>query len=241
MTLVAELTKLRALPTPRVIAAVCFGLTLLVGLILLGVQPSDATVYRDIATGPASIFVFIASIVFGAWVFGVEFGQGTLRRVLTAEPRRGVVLAAKALVVVCGVAVFAAALMAFSIGLIALVASASAVELDIGYSFKALAAMTIEGTLFALLASAFTLLFRSYAGGMIASLAMVFVGDGLIGLWSAVRDYTFGASIDSIDAAFDVTDADPTFALIPSILIALAWVAAAAVPGVVRFLRGDFK
>lgn len=242
MNLAAELTKLRALPTPRVIAAICFGLTTIAALIVLVVQPSDHSVYRDVPTGPASLLVMVGSLVFGAWVFGVEFGQGTLRRVLTSEPRRGVVLAVKTLVVLVGTAAFAAATLTFAAVLAVTVASFHTVDLDAAIVFNTAPSITIQATLVALMASAFTLLFRSYSGGLIATFAMIFVVDGIIGIWHTMRDYTFGTSLSSIDAVFDgVADTEPKLALVPSVLIALAWVAAIAVPGVIRFLRGDFK
>lgn len=241
MTLAAELAKLRALPTPRVILAICFGLTALAAVIVLAVQPSDKSVYVDVPTGPASIVTMIGSIVFGAWLFGVEFGQGTLRRVLTTEPRREVVLATKALVVALGTAVFAAALLSFAAVLAITVASFHTVEIDATLVFNAVPSITIQATLVALMAGAFTVLFRSYSGGMIASFAMIFVIDGILGIWQALRDYTFGTSLASIDAIFDGTPSEPVFALVPTILIALAWIAAIAIPGAIRFLRGDFK
>ena len=62
---------------------------------------------------------------------------------------------------------------------------------------------------------------------------MIFVIDGILGIWSALRDYTFGISLSSIDAIFDSTPSEPVIRAGPdSILIALAWVAAIAIPGV---------
>lgn len=236
-----EVIKLRSLPTPRWSAAICFGLTLIVALIVLATDPSDPSVYRDVPIGPAQLFTMVVSIVLGAWVFGVEFSQGTLRRVLTSEPRRSVVLAVKALVVAVGTAAFAAALMAFAGLLTIAVTSINSVAINTADAFNLVPSMAIQSPLVALMAGALTLLFRSYAGGMIATLALILVIDGILGIWAAIRDYTFGVSLSSIEAVFDSTPSEPVHSLGISVLIALAWVAAIAAPGVYRFVRGDFK
>lgn len=241
MIFTSELVKLRALPTPRITAAICFGLTAVVALIVLATNPSDPSVYQDVPTGPAQLFATIASIVLGAWVFGIEFSQGTLRRVLTGEPRRAVVLAVKAVVAAVGTAAFATLLMTFAVLLTLLVAAVNSVDVDAGAAFNLLPSMAIQGSLTALMAGGLTVLTRSYAGGMIATFALVLIVDGIIGLWSTIRDYTFGVSLSSIQSTFDSASSAPTHPLWLSVLIALAWVAGLSAPGVFRFLRGDFK
>lgn len=241
MTVMAEFAKIRSLPTPRFTAAICFGLTAVVAVILFAASPSDTQIYQDVPTGPAQLFAMVASIVLGAWVFGVEFSQNTMRRVLTGEPRRPLLLVAKAVVAAALAASFAAALMAFAALLGMLVAAANTVDFDAGAAFNLVPSMAIQGTLMALMAGALTLLFRSYAGGMIATLALVLVIDGILGIWETIRDYTFGVSMASIDAVFDSVPSEPTHPLPTAIVIGLAWIAAIAAPGVLRFVRGDFK
>lgn len=223
------------------IVAISFGLTLLVSLLVLALQPSEHDVYRKAPAIVASVATFIGSILIGAWVFGMEFGQGTLRRTLAIEPRRGVLLVAKGVIVVAAAAAFAAVTMTFAVVLTVLITSAASIEFDVSVAFKLVPSMAIQGVLVALMAAGFTLLFRSYNGGQIATFAMVFVVDGIIGLWEPIRDYTFGVSLSSIDAIFDSEPTVPAHPLAATVLIALAWVTAFAVPGVVRFLRGDFK
>jgi ABC-type transport system involved in multi-copper enzyme maturation permease subunit len=101
----SELLKLRSLPTPRwtlagVVAA--FVITIVVAAII---GPRDGAVVFLLAVGlPTSI----ASIVLGAWMAGVEYGQGTIRRALTADPRRLRLVGAKVgvvLAVVTGLSV----------------------------------------------------------------------------------------------------------------------------------------
>jgi hypothetical protein len=65
----------------------------------------------DVSRGVAAV-LFVASVVAGASFVGAEWGSGSMTTLLTWEPRRGRVLAAKVIAVVCMLALAAALLLA---------------------------------------------------------------------------------------------------------------------------------
>ncbi|MFY9489006.1 MAG: hypothetical protein WAP35_09980 [Solirubrobacterales bacterium] len=241
MNFASELLKLRSLPTPKMIAAVCLGLTALVTLIVVVTSPSDPEVYREGPRATATVATMIGALVFGAWMFGLDFAQGTLRRTLATEPRRWVVLANKGLVTVLATAGFSAVSAAFGAALSQWISSSRSIELAWGDSLDLIPSLMIQATLVALIAGAVTLFFRSFVGGLVAAFALLFVVDGVLGIWEAIRDYTISVALADIDITFSNNTAEPTNGLAPALLIAFAWIAAIAVPGVIRFLRADFK
>lgn len=241
MTLAAELWKLRSLPTPKTVVSASFALVTVVSLIVFVVQPDSPDAYHQAPSVAASIAVFIGSIVFGAWVFGVEFNQGTMRRVLVAEPRRGIVLAVKTLVVAAGATLFAAMITGYAALASLLICAAATIDFDPSLAVNIVPSMTVQAALFALLACAFSLALRSYAGGVIGAFALILVADNLLALWQSIQDHTFSASTSAIDAAFHVGDSSSEIGLAEALIVALAWIAAVAVPGALRFVRGDFK
>jgi ABC-type transport system involved in multi-copper enzyme maturation permease subunit len=236
----SEILKLRALPMPRAILAVCLASTAIVALIVFVVQPRNPDVYRDAPATMTMVAVAIGSIVFGAWAIGVDFAQDTLRRTLIAEPRRGSILLNKfALIVVAVVpAAVLCALFAMLVG--KLTALASTVDFDQTAAFKDIAATALQALLTALLAGALTLLLRSFTGGLISAFVLLFVIDGVLQLSSAIRDYTFGAALGDVRTAI-AGDAPHHLGLAAAVLVALAWIAAIGVPAAARFVRADFK
>ncbi|MFY9487609.1 MAG: hypothetical protein WAP35_02780 [Solirubrobacterales bacterium] len=239
----AELMKVRILPTPMVIAAACFVISTIVAVVVLATTPAEDDVYRDAPVFAAFVPGMIGALVFGAWVFGLDFAQGTMRRTVTTEPRRPVIVAAKFLVVTVVTGAFLAAYGALSALVAIAISSSNSIDIVTGEAFELVPSLALQGTLVALLAGAITLLVRSFTGGLIATFAMVFVIDELLGISETIRDYTFGVALRSVDAAFATSD--PGFAgthsLAGGILLGLGWVAAIAIPGAIRFTRDDLK
>ena len=91
----AELLKMRVLLTPRIMLALALAVPAVAALITYLVEPDDIALYRQAPLFAAQIGVEIAAIVVGVWIVAMEFSQGTVRRLLTAEPRRTHVVANK--------------------------------------------------------------------------------------------------------------------------------------------------
>lgn len=236
----AELLKLRLLPTPRVLAAFCFGSVALVALIALLTQPDDPVTYRDAPAGMAWVAAMVTAIVLGAWVVGLEFAQGTMRRVLIAEPRRGAILLSKTAALVAAIALLAAgsALLALALG--KLTASASGAGYDAGEALRFVPTIAVQAILVSLLVAALTLLFRSFTGGLIAGFVMLFVIETVLQISPTIADHSFVSALSEIDFTTGGDEAGDR-GMAGALLLAFGWIAAFAAPGVARFLRGDFK
>ena len=130
------------------------------------------------------------------------------------------------------------ALIGFWLG--ALAADLRDVDYDQGTAGKLALVVAISGLLVGLLSFALGLLAESMAGGIVLAFAVLFVLDGAVSFVESLRDYTFQSALSSIAARFD-PDSAAALNLGAAIAVALAWVAVLMVPGVIRFLRSDFK
>lgn len=192
----AELYKIRSHHTPWVTAALLVVGVLASPAVLLFYTPSADAAYLDAFTATYSILAPLTAIVFGAWLLGTEYRQGTVKRMLTAEPRRRKALMEKAFT---GAAVTAAALAATGVigwGASWLVADMNGVGIDwngrslLGAGLFALAAGTLSFG-----AAAVT---RSDSFAMIATTGLILVLDPLLSLVPRIGDYTFGNALSSL-------------------------------------------
>lgn len=236
----AELLKTRMLPTPRVTLLLAL---LAVGATALGVYlgtPGDPDDYLNFPMASAAVAVEVAAIVWGVWLATIEFSQGTLRRALTAEPRRPRLILDKLLVVAPLAAAASAAIGLAGFWLGALAADLRGVEFDHGTGGKLIAVLALTGLLVALVSFALGLLVESFSGGLVLSFAVLFVLDGTLGFVDAVKDYTFGAALTAISAGVDpsqTADIGPW----TGAAVAIAWVVILVGLAVGRFVRTDFK
>ncbi len=107
-----ELFKIRHHRTPMVLAAL-YSVFVLIGPVYFLFRPStDPSAYLDVMFGVYFVTGSILAAVFGSWIVGNEYKQGTLRRVLATDARRSHLLAAKlavgSVVAITGLAVVAA-------------------------------------------------------------------------------------------------------------------------------------
>ncbi len=236
----AELLKIRRLPTPALLLALVLLAPAVAALIVYFVKPDDPSWYHVAPMTTAETVCQIAAVVFGVWVIGIEFAQGTLRRALTAEPRRVHLIVNKmvvvAVVTLAGAAL--AALVAYWLG--ALAADLRDVDYAAGTAAKLGVVLVVGAVLVALLSFALGLLSESLTGGIVLAFAVLFVLNGVLSFISAIRDYTFGAALASITDAAD-PDTASALGLWGGIGVALAWVAVLMVPALYRFTRSDFK
>lgn len=239
--MIAELHKLRALPTPRwTLAAVlaAFVITLVVAGI---VGPGDGAAALLLSVGlPTSI----ASIVIGAWMAGVEYGQRTMRRALTADPRRLRLVGAKLAVVLAAVTALSVVTALAAALLLSVVGSAHDASIPAADTLQEGVAYMVNNLIYAVVGFALALLMRSMAGGMALALAFGFVIDPALSAIPSVGDYSLGGAVIDIVTAigtdtlsFDPTADDPELAR--AIPVAALWVAALVGAAIARFTRSD--
>ncbi len=90
-----ELFKIRHHRTPRMLAAL-YSLFVLIGPVYFLFRPStEPAAYLEVMFGVYFVAGSILAAIFGSWIVGNEYKQGTLRRVLATDARRSHLLATK--------------------------------------------------------------------------------------------------------------------------------------------------
>lgn len=239
----AELVKIRSMPTPAWClgaVAVCF---------LLGIAatvawgPGEDSSAIDAAVG---IPTLIASIVFSVWMFGVEFGQNTLRRTLTADPRRGRLIAVKLGVTLLCVAIVTALLYAAAIPLYDLASSGHDQSIEAGTVSRYGAAALVNNLVWAVVGFAFALITTSMAGGITLTLVFIFVIDTITSIIPRVSDFAMGPALSAVTDGIGGYDTDLFGDAVDSVgagdvLIVLGWLAVLMLLGCLRFLKSEVK
>lgn len=92
----SELLKFRSLPTPKYSGI----------FLLLAVAIATFVVYKNgdfneaAFQGAISLPSMVVALILGAWLVGLEYGQNTLRQVLSSDPSRLKLMLSKAVVLV---------------------------------------------------------------------------------------------------------------------------------------------
>jgi ABC-2 type transport system permease protein len=236
----AELAKLRYLHLPRWTAAGVLAVAIAVGLALLIFPPGDPGKYASTSSFAMNITLTIAAIVFGVWIATLEFASGTWQRTLTAEPDRSAVLLAKLTVLLLGLVGLGLVAVGATIGLSDLAAARAGADVDQGDVARQVAAVLPPAIAAGVVGFGFGLLAGSMGGGIAVAFAFVFVLDGFLTQIPGLGDWTFGTVTSDIQAKI-AGSGTAEHALLPSLLVALAWALAILAPGWWRLLRQDLK
>ncbi len=242
ITLRSEWTKLASLRGSWIKLAIAFvlsvGLTALLALIV-GATWDDASAADRASHDPAGIALFgslFSAIVFavlGATAVTAEYGSGMMRVTLTATPRRGRVLAAKALVV-AGVTLVAGLITATATFLAAqaVLASYGVPTASLGDGDALRTVLGDGGLTFVLPVIAVALSFatRSTAGAVTAVLGVIFLPwilGGVLPQWwrENVLDYMPGAASEAITSGHLESATEGLLAPGAAALVLAGWLA----------------
>ncbi len=238
-----ELIKVRSLPTPRWTAfalLLCF-VAGAAGTAAWGVGEDN------LSLGMAVNFpLWVASLVFGVWMVGVEFGQDTMRRALAADPRRLRLIFTKLGVVVAVVTIATVLLNFFGAWIYDLAGAGHEYPVDGELALKSAVAALVGNLVAAIIGMGLTLATRSMAGGLTITLVFIFVLDSALSFIPKAGDYTLGSASGDLAVAISGS-ADANFGeaatLGPAVaaLVTAAWIVAVFGAGIARTLKTDVK
>jgi ABC-2 type transport system permease protein len=236
----AEIAKVRYLPLPRWTAAVVAATAVIVGIVLIAIEPDKAEKYVAIPNAAVGTIAQFAAIVFAVWLATLEFSSGTIRRTLTAEPNRSRVLTDTLIVVLVAVALAGLLAAAAAGGLSHLAANHAGIKIDNGELAGQLFGSIPTWTAAAAVGFGFGLLARSPGGGIAAGLVFVLAFDGVVSFIPGLKNLSFG------QLTHDLTNGigglgETKNSLGVAILGTVVWCVIIVVPGWIRFLRGDLK
>jgi len=239
----AEFLKIRSMPTPMwcgIALAVCFVLGLAV---VIWKGPGDGSDAADFAIGLPSV---IASIIFGVWIVGVEFGQNTLRQALTADPRRGRLIANKLMVAVLVVTLVTAGLYLLSVPVYGLASSGHDGSIPTETVLRSGLSAVVGNVAYTIVGAAFAFITASMAGGVTMALVFIFVIDTVTSIFSWTEDFAFGPALGSITEEIsgihtevfgDVTEKMNA----QDVIVVIAWLVLLVGLGTLRFFRSEVK
>lgn len=199
----AELIKLRSLPTPRWLAGVAlvFVLLGLAATLKWGPGPDLVAVELSVAF-PTSVL----SVLFGAWLFGVEFGQGTISWCLTGDPRRGVLILRKLLFGLLAVGLFTALLYLVSFTFFDLASRQHSGAIGSGDYLEIAVSSVLANFAFMVVGMAFSLITASMGGGITLALIFLFVLSTAISAVPGLGDWSFLAALADLEEGLGLDD-----------------------------------
>jgi ABC-2 type transport system permease protein len=224
--------------TPVVTVVLVVGLSVFVGA-TESLQPDD-TVLGGSLTG--TVLGQLGAAVFGVLVMSGEYGTGMLRATLAAAPRRGTVLAAKA-VVVATVTVAAGLIggcAAYGIGVVMLSGQGYAP----GRPMPALLGVGGAVAAAGLLGLAFGTILRHSAGAITTMIAIILVPSLIGPLFGDLQRWVGGASpMAALQKMTQTSDAAPdavgSLGAWPSLSLVCAYTAVALLAAALLFRRRD--
>lgn len=240
----AELRKLVALPTPRWTLVATLAAVAIAALVAALAGPGKGADMVPVQLG-IGLATNVGAIVLGAWMMGVEYGQKTIRRALSADPSRARLLLAKLGVVLGAVTVVTLVLSAVSAPVFSAIASAHGESMPIGDSLQFGLAALLNNLIYATVAFTLALLTRSMAGGMALALVFAFVIDTALGAIPVVGDYALSAALMDLTKQIsgsnlgDVHGPDPD--VLRAIGVTVVWLTALIGVSVTRFTRTDVE
>ena len=239
----AELKKVRSLPTPMwclIAVLVCFLIG--VGATIIWGPGEDAAAID----GAISLPTLVAAIVFGVWIVGVEYGQNTLRRTLTADPRRVRLIVAKLASMLLVVVLVTVMLHLVALPLFDLAAQGHDQSIRAEDVKDIALAALLNNVAYAIVGFAFGLITASMAGGITMTLVFVFVIDSLISIVPKVGNLAMGPALEKISSSLRGIDTglfgdEIGTAHTSDVMIVAAWLVGLVVLGSLRFVRSDVK
>jgi len=234
-----ELFKLRTHRTPWVLLAILVASLLIAPIYFAVKRPSDGAELIETYTSVFAVLAPLLGVVLGGWVLGHEFRQGTLRRVLGNDARRGRLVATKA-AVAFGALTFG---MLTAAGIGALASTASAASFGEPLVWNGVARdLLASGSLVlvpAAVAFGFSILLRSDTYAMVGALALMVILGPLLALIPRIGKYTPSALANDVTLWIARSEEELAVAIAPASLGLIATIGILGAAATVTFQRRD--
>lgn len=234
-----ELRKMMVLPTPRWTAGILLGAVLVATAGVAAFGPGDAHIAEAVGlTVPG----WIAAIVIGVWLPGLEYGQKTMRRTLTRNPNRLELVANKLAVVLLAVTALTVVPALIAAPSFAIAASFHDASVPILDTLRSTAGSLAGNLVFAAAGFSFGLATRSMAGGVSIALAFFFVIESLLTRIPKVGDLMLTSVSSEIFQAIvgeEIAETSYEVHLARALVVTAFWLVAFVGLSSWRFVRTD--
>ena len=235
----AEIYKLRTHRTPVVCTAVLLLGVIAPSIVMIWYTPTDPASYGDAFTSVFESLSLLMGIVFGGWLLGTEYRQGTVKRLLTSEPRRLRTLATKGLVGAGAMSVVLA--IVAGVGWSAARAVGAMNDVTVPWAGRPLLAFIVSALVAATIAYSLSAVTRSDSFAMVGTVATILVVGLPLSLVPKIGRYTMFPAITRVEEwlSGDTTETLSTLSAGTAVLVLAAWLAAFLTAGVALFARRD--
>ena len=234
-----ELFKLRTHRTPWVLF-----ITLVASLAIAPIyyaikNPTDAMAVIEPFTSVFGIVPPLLGAIFGGWILGHEYRQGTLRRVLGSDGRRVRLIATKAVVGLVAMILG----MSAAAGVAALASIASVASFDGTIVWGGVLRNILSGGFLALVVAAiaftFSVLLRSDTYSMLGALSLLLIVGPLLTLIPTVGKYTPAGLAADVSSWISGSGEELEVAIVTASLGLAATIGVLAAAAVVTFHHRD--
>ncbi len=234
-----ELFKLRTHRTPWVLLTILVASLAVAPIYYTIKEPADATAVIETFVGVFEIMPPLLGAVMGGWIVGHEFRQGTLRRVLGSDARRGRLIATKATVGIVSMTVG----MSTAAGIGALASAGSAASFDGTIVWDGVFRNILSGGFLALvtaaIAFALSILLRSDTYAMLGALGLLLILGPLLTLIPTVGKYTPAALAGDVTSWIGGSGDELGVAIVTASLGLAAFIGVLAAGAMATFHRSD--
>ena len=235
----AEIYKLRTHRTPLVCTVGLFIGVLAPSIVMIWYSPTDSSSYAEAFSSMFESLSLLMGIVFGGWLLGTEYRQGTVKRLLTSEPRRLRALTTKGLV---GAGAMSAVLALIAgVGWLAARFVGSMNDATVPLDGRSLLAFIISAVVAAAIAYSLSAITRSDSFAMVGTVATIFVVGLPLSVVPKVGRYTVFPAITRVEewVSGNTTESLSTLSAGAGVITLAAWLVAFLTAGAVLFVSRD--
>jgi len=190
--------------------------------------PSAQAAYSEAWSATYGLIGPLVAIVFGGWLLGTEYRQGTTKRILTAEPRRMRALGTKGAVGAGALSILLATSAVAGWGAAWIVGNMN--DVSIAWNGRELLAAGLFALAAGVVSFALSAITRSDSFAMVGSVALVLVLDPLLSLIPTIGDYTFVTAVstltDEVAGSVSAFGDSASLSVVGALITSGAWFAA---------------